>query len=214
MTETEETVRHPLFARLYLRMASGRTARGEDQHRARLLEGLSGRVIEVGAGNGLNFPFYPTSVEEVLAVEPEPLLLEAATEAAKDAPVPVTVVDGLAGRLPADDEAFEAGVASLVLCSVSDQARALAEFRRVIKRGGELRYYEHVIAQRPAFRGFQRVADATLWPRIGGGCHLGRNTEAALEHAGFAIESQDRFSFTPGVPVPPLPHILGVARRL
>src|SRR3954447_19131916 len=210
---TEEKVEHPLFARFYLRMASGRKARGEDEYRGELLAGLSGRVIEVGAGNGLNFPLYPETVEEVVAVEPEPLLREAATKNAANAPVPVKVIEGVSGRLPVEDESFDAGVASLVLCSVPDQQRALAELRRVIRPGGELRFYEHVIAERTIPAGLQRVADATFWPRVGGGCHLSRDTGAAIEQAGFTVETSKRFSFTPGAPVPPIPHILGVARR-
>jgi ubiquinone/menaquinone biosynthesis C-methylase UbiE len=212
-TTVEEKVEHPLFARFYLRMAKGRTAKAEDDYRRRMLAGLRGRVIEVGAGNGLNFPFYPGTVEHVLAVEPEPLLREEATKNASEASVDVEVVDGVSGRLPAEDESFDAGVASLVLCSVPDQARALAEFRRVIRPGGELRFYEHVVAHRPLSARLQRVADATFWPRVGGGCHLARDTAAAIEQAGFTIEQSDRFSFTPGAPIPPLPHILGVARR-
>jgi len=215
MTDTaaEEKVEHPFFARFYLRIASGRKAKGEDEYRQRMLAGLSGRVIEVGAGNGLNFPHYPDTVEHVLAVEPEPLLREAATKNAAEAPVSVEVVDGVSGRLPAEDESLDVGVASLVLCSVPDQARALAEFRRVIRPGGELRFYEHVVAHRPLAAGLQRVADATFWPRVGGGCHLARDTAAAIEEAGFAIERSERFAFTPGPPIPPIPHILGVARR-
>src|SRR5215211_6392452 len=213
VTAVEEKVEHPFFARFYLRMASGKKARGEDEHRRRMLAGLSGRVIEVGAGNGLNFPCYPDTVEHVLAVEPEPLLREAATKAARDAPVAVEVVDGVSGRLPAEDESFDAGVASLVLCSVPNEARALAELRRVIRPGGELRFYEHVVARRAMAAGLQRVADATFWPHVGGGCHLARDTAAAIERAGFTIERSERFSFTPGAPIPPIPHILGVARR-
>jgi ubiquinone/menaquinone biosynthesis C-methylase UbiE len=209
----EEKVEHPVFARFYLRMAKGRAATREDEFRRRMLGGLSGRVIEVGAGTGLNFPFYAEAVEHVLAVEPEPLLREAAMKSATDAPVSVEVVDGVSGRLPAEDESFDAGVASLVLCSVPDQARALAEFRRVIRPGGELRFYEHVVAQRPVAAALQRLADATFWPRIGGGCHVARDTLAAIEAAGFRVERSERFSFTPGAPIPPLPHILGVARR-
>lgn len=209
----EEKVEHPFFAKLYLRMASGKKARGEDEHRERMLAGLSGRVIEVGAGNGLNFPHYPEAVKHLLAVEPEPLLREAAIKAAADAPVTVEVVHGVSGRLPAEDESMDAGVASLVLCSVPDQQRALAEFRRVIRPGGELRFYEHVVANRPLAAGLQRAADATFWPRVGGGCHLARDTGAAIERAGFAIERTERFAFSPGAPVPPIPHILGVARR-
>ena len=129
----EEKVHHPLFARFYLRMASGRTARGEDEFRRELLAGLRGSVIEVGAGNGLNFPLYPDTVDRVLAVEPESLLREAATKNAAEASVPVEVVEGVAGRLPAGDASFEAGVASLMLCSVPDQDRALAELHRVIR---------------------------------------------------------------------------------
>jgi ubiquinone/menaquinone biosynthesis C-methylase UbiE len=209
----EEKVEHPFFARFYLRMASGRKARGEDEYRTELLSGLSGRVIEVGAGNGLNFPLYPETVDQVVAVEPEPLLREAATKNAPEAPVPIEVVDAVSGRLPVEDQSFDAGVASLVLCSVSDQPRALAEFHRVIRPGGELRFYEHVIAERTIPAGLQRMADATFWTRVAGGCHLSRDTGAAIEQAGFKVETSKRFSFTPGAPVPPIPHILGVARR-
>lgn len=70
-----------------------------------------------------------------------------------------------------------------------------------------------MIAERPIPAGLQRVADATFWPRVGGGCHLSRDTGAAIEQAGFEVETSKRFSFTPGAPVPPIPHILGVARR-
>lgn len=211
--KSEERVHHPIFARVYLRMSSGRSAHGEDEYRRGLLADLSGRVIEVGAGNGLNFSHYPDGVNEVMAVEPEPLLREAAQQAASEASVAVEVIDGLAGRLPAKAESFEAGVASLVLCSVADPDLALAELYRVIKPGGELRFYEHVVAERSLGRSLQRLADLTFWPRVAGGCHLSRNTAYAIERAGFEIESIDRFLFTPGAPVPPIPHILGVARR-
>jgi ubiquinone/menaquinone biosynthesis C-methylase UbiE len=209
----EEKVEHPFFARMYLRMASGRKASGEDEFRKRLVAGLSGRVIEVGAGNGLNFPFYPDTVDQVLAVEPEPLLRQAAISNAREAPVRVEVVDGVSGRLPAEDASFDAGVASLVLCSVPDQDRALAELFRVIRPGGELRFYEHVVAHRPVAARLQRIADATFWPRVAGGCHMARDTGAAIERAGFVVDASDRFSFTPGAPVPPVPHILGTAGR-
>lgn len=210
---TAETVHHPVFARFYLRMTTSRRAKGEDVHRRRLLAGLSGRVIEVGAGNGLNFPFYPEAVDEVIAVEPEPTLRKSALEAASEAPVRVEVIDGVAGALPAGDASFDAAVASLVLCSVPDQARALAELRRVIGSGGELRFYEHVVSKRPLQARLQRLADATFWPLVGGGCHMSRDTARAIEEAGFAIESHERFPFSPGAPVPPLAHVLGIARR-
>lgn len=213
MKEGPEKVHHPIFARIYMRTTSNRKAQGEDEHRHRMLSGLAGRVIEVGAGNGLNFPHYPEEVEQVTAIEPEALLRKAATQAAAEAPVSVEVVDGVAGRLPAEDESFDAGVASLVLCSVPDQGQALAELYRVIRPGGELRFYEHVVAREPHGRRLQRFADATFWPHVAGGCHLSRDTGAAIEEAGFQVEGKERFRFSPGPPIPAIPHILGVARR-
>ena len=212
MAGQEDEVHHPLFARIYMRMSRKRHET-EDEYRRQLLDGLSGRVIEVGAGNGLNFPLYPETVEKVLAVEPEPLLREAATEEARKAPVEIEVVDGVASALPAEDGSQDAVIASLVLCSVPDQTKALAEMRRVLKPGGELRFYEHVIAQKRLPARLQRIADATLWPRVAGGCHMARDTLPAIEAAGFRVERSERFPFTPGVPVPSIPHILGVARR-
>lgn len=214
MTETAaEEVHHPLFARVYMAMSSGRRNKGEDGHRKRMLAGLSGKVIEVGAGNGLNFRLYPETVKKVLAVEPEPRLREAAEEEAREAPVEIEVVPGVAGSLPAEDGSQDAAVASLVLCTVPDQAQALGELRRVLKPGGELRFYEHVASRRPLPSRVQRFADATFWPRIGGGCHMSRDTTGAIEDAGFEIESIERFPFSPSFAVPSLPHILGVARR-
>src|SRR4051794_14595280 len=135
----------PRFARMYLRAAKTAEQRGATDHRRRLLAGLDGTVVELGAGHGLNFPHYPADVTEVIAIEPEPTLRAHATEAAAGAPVPVRVVGGVADDLPLADESVDAAVASLVLCSVPDQDRALAELRRVLRSGGELRFYEHVI---------------------------------------------------------------------
>lgn len=194
-------------------MASRRLDEGERDYRRALLEGLTGHVIELGAGSGINFHFYPRTVAHVLAVEPEPVLRNAAVDNAARAPVPVDVVSGVSAALPAEASSVDAGVASLVLCSVPDPGRALAELHRVIRPGGELRFYEHVVARGRGAAILQRFADATLWPRVAGGCHLGRDTLADIEGAGFSVESCERFTFTPGAPVPPVPHILGVARR-
>jgi ubiquinone/menaquinone biosynthesis C-methylase UbiE len=213
--QPQERVHHPLFARLFARLSAQAETRGQAEHRREMLAGLEGRVIEVGAGHGLNFAYYPDTVEEVLAVEPERYLRELAQQAAGDAAVDVRVVDGLAGRLPADEESFDAGVASLVLCSVPDQREALAELHRVIRPGGELRFYEHVISDRPGLARVQRVAERTgFWPLVGGGCHPARDTATAIEAAGFRIESCRRFDFRPAlVEVVVEPKILGIARR-
>ncbi|HEU4666928.1 MAG TPA: class I SAM-dependent methyltransferase [Arthrobacter sp.] len=205
-------VHHPVFARLYPAMGKAMERGGMDQRRRALLTGLSGEVVEVGAGDGLNFPHYPPAVTRVLAVEPEPHLRRLAREAASDAPVPVEVVDGLAERLPCTDGSADAVVVSLVLCSVADQAAALQEIRRVLKPGGRLRFLEHVRADTPRLVRVQRVLDATLWPRLAGGCHTGRDTAAAIERAGFTIQRLDRYLF-PEARTPVSFHILGTAIR-
>lgn len=204
---------HPLFARMWLRASPKAERRGTASHRDDLLAGLSGRVLELGAGSGLNFAHYPETVTEVVAVEPEPTLRAAAEEAAANAPVPVEVVDAVADRLPGGDGEFDAAVVSLVLCSVPDQATALAELRRVIRPGGELRFYEHVQADTEPAATLYRIAERTFWPRVGGGCHPARHTAEAIEAARFEILRCRRFKFSPGPPVPKLPHILGCARR-
>jgi ubiquinone/menaquinone biosynthesis C-methylase UbiE len=204
-------VHHPLFARLYSRIATREDERGNADNRVELLAGLHGRVIEVGSGTGSNFAHYPPAVTEVVAVEPEPYLRKKSEEAAATAPVPVRVVDGVADALPVDDASLDAGVVSLVLCSVPDQDAALAELHRAIKPGGELRFYEHVVSNRASRRRLQRALDMTVWPRVAGGCHLTRNTRAAIDRAGFTVQRSRRFPFPPGKLG--IPHILGSARR-
>jgi ubiquinone/menaquinone biosynthesis C-methylase UbiE len=204
-------VRHPLFARLCAVMTRKEPAQVRE-HRRELLSGLSGRVLELGAGAGANFGLYPTDVSEVVAVEPEPYLRGKASEAAASAPVRVTVIDGTADRLPAEDASVDAAIACLVLCSVADQPAALAELHRVLRPGGELRFYEHVLSHKPQVARNQRLVDRVFWPRAFGGCHTARDTPAAITAAGFAVERQRRLSVGPRF-VPAATHVLGSARR-
>ena len=206
-------VQHPVFARLYQRFSHVAEAKGASGYRGRLLAGLHGRVIEVGAGNGLNFSHYPSTVTEVVAIEPESFLRARAGEAARSVSIPITTLDGTADALPVRNAMFDAGIASLVLCSVPDQSTALAELRRVISPGGELRFFEHVVSNRPGPARVQRLADRTIRPFLSGGCHAGRDTLAAIEAAGFVIETTERFSFRPNPIDVTSPHILGTARR-
>jgi ubiquinone/menaquinone biosynthesis C-methylase UbiE len=206
---------HPIFARVYERLSVRMDQAGVAEHRRILVAGLSGRVIEVGAGNGLMFAHYPSTVTGVLAVEPEPRLRAAAETAARSAPVPIRVVDGLADALPAGDGDFDAAVAALVLCTVPAQETALAELRRVLRPGGRLRFLEHVVAEQPgALRRVQRIADATVWPWLAGGCHTARDTAAAITAAGFAVDELHRFRLPPDGPTSPAsPIIRGSATR-
>ena len=206
------THRHPIFARVYPRISHAAEQSGAAEHRRTLLAGLEGRVIEVGAGHGLNFPYYPQGVTQVFAVEPEPHLRELARQAAASAPVPIEVSDGTAEALPAADGELDAAVASLVLCSVSDQQVALREIARVLRSGGELRFYEHVVSNRPPTARLQRALDATFYPHLAGGCHCARDTGAAIRDAGFEVEHEERIAFKPSRLLPSIPHILGIAR--
>jgi ubiquinone/menaquinone biosynthesis C-methylase UbiE len=208
------SVNRPVFARFWLWASPGMDRGGMAGYRDVLLAGLAGRVIEVGAGNGLNFRHYPPDVTRVVAVEPNPRLRQAARDAAARAPVPVEVADGTAQRLPAADGDFDAAVASLVLCSVPDPQAALRELYRVIRPGGELRFLEHVRASTPGLQRVQRGLDATVWPLFFGGCHVGRNTAAEIEKAGFTAERVDQMRFPDTrLPWPSAPHVLGRARK-
>jgi ubiquinone/menaquinone biosynthesis C-methylase UbiE len=205
---------HPLFARYYAR-ASLRLERGVAAYRATLLDGLSGRVIEVGAGNGLNFSHYPDRVTEVIAVEPEPYLRSIAETSAGRTTVPITIIDGVADDLPAADRSCDAAIASLVLCTVPDQDSALAEIHRVLKPGSELRFFEHVSATTPGRHSLQKALDTTIWPWFGGGCHCGRDTRTAIERAGFVIDRIEQLTTADTrIPFPATPQILGTAIRL
>lgn len=207
-------IKHPVFARVYARYAGPSLEKaGIGVHRDRLLAGLTGDVLEVGAGNGLNFPRYPSTVAGVTAVEPEPDLRALAERAARSAPVPIDVVEGRAEALPFPDESFDAVVVCFVLCSVTDESVALREIRRVLRPGGRLRFFEHVQADGAGMRRVQRALDATVWPLLAGGCHTSRDTGAAIAASGFTITELDSFDFPPSrIPLPIQTHILGTAR--
>jgi ubiquinone/menaquinone biosynthesis C-methylase UbiE len=200
-----ERYQHPRFAGVYMRLARIAERQGAAAHRDRLLDGLTGRVIEVGAGPGTTFRHYPHTVGEVIAVEPEDRLRAHAERTASEVPVAITVVAGHAEELPAADGSMDAAVTSLVLCSVPAPATALAQIARVLKPGGEFRFYEHVRSPQRVV-GLAQDLIAPLWSLAAGGCHPNRDTAAAIRSAGFCIEELDRIPFG-------LTHILGRARR-
>ncbi|HCT76274.1 MAG TPA: SAM-dependent methyltransferase [Micromonosporaceae bacterium] len=203
---------HPRFARMYLGIAERADRLGGAKHRRRMLAGLTGNVIEVGAGHGRNFAHYPDGVSGVVAVEPDDTLRGRAETAAVRVPLPVTVVVGHADALPAEEAEFDAAVASLVLCTVPRPEHALAEIRRVLRPGGLLRFYEHVRSSNAFYARIQDLV-TPIWSRVGGGCHPNRDTVNAIESAGFRIEELDRFPFKPMAFQPAFTHVIGHARK-
>lgn len=201
-----------VFSRFYAKISSRLEAEGMAALRRELLDGLVGDVVEVGAGNGLNFAHYPNTVTSVRAIEPEPYLRALATRAAASAAVPVTVLSGTADRLPLPDDSVDTAVLCLVMCSLDDRPAALAELRRVLRLRGTLRFLEHTIAETPGLRAVQRIADATVWPLLAGGCHTATDPAGAITAAGFEITSIRRLRFPEDrFTQPSSPHVLGSA---
>ncbi|MGN6335172.1 class I SAM-dependent methyltransferase [Mycobacterium sp.] len=204
-------VDNPFFARVWPVVATHeveaiRTLRREN------LAGLSGRVLEVGAGIGTNFAHYPDSVDVVIAVEPEPRLAAQARAAAEAVPARVVVI-GETAEAFRGGESFDAVVCSLVLCSVRDPGDVLRRLYALLRPGGELRYLEHVASAGARGR-FQRFVDATLWPRLFGNCHTHRDTERSILEAGFNVDTSRReFTLPAWAPMPVSELLLGRARR-
>lgn len=198
------TLQHPYFARLYSRISRWLELHGNSENRRRLVAPMTGSVIEVGAGNGLNFAYYPHTVTRVLAVEPESRLRAEAKSAAAAAPVAIDVISARAEQLPVSDDRFDGAVLSLVLCSVADEQAVLAELRRVVRPGGQVRFYEHARSPRPAVGRAQDVI-TPVWSQFAGGCHLNRDAATTIRAAGLSITGVDQFTFA-GVT-----HVLGTA---
>ena len=206
-----DTVDNPFFALMWAKMST-REPESIRKLRRENLVGLTGRVLEVGAGTGTNFEFYPSTVSEVVAIEPERRLAVIARQAAERAAVPVTVTTDTVEEFDAG-EPFDAVVCSLVLCSVGDPEDVLRQLFSMLRPGGELRYLEHV-ASTGMRAGVQRLADATVWPRLLGNCHTHRDTEQSIVDAGFEVRDARREWVLPAwLPVPVAETAIGRAVR-
>ncbi len=159
-----------------------------DAWRAELVGPLRGRVLEIGAGTGKNLDHYG-DVRALVLAEPDRHMRKKLAQkvAAAKLAASIDVVSWEAEDLEAPDASFDAVVCTLVLCTVRDPARALAEIRRVLAPGGKLIFLEHVVAEVARARRWQERIDP-VWKHVAGGCHLCRDTERTIERAGFVVE--------------------------
>jgi ubiquinone/menaquinone biosynthesis C-methylase UbiE len=174
------------FAAVYDRGLKATEDAGLRQMRREVLAGAGGRVVELGAGTGVNLDLYPNEVEDLVMVEPDPHMakrLRAKLTQARRSP---TVVEAPAERLPCEDSSFDMAVAMLVLCTVPNPAAALAEAARVLKPGGKLLFIEHVRAQEPGLARWQDRLEKP-WRFLADGCHCNRDTVATIEASPFEL---------------------------
>jgi len=194
---------HPCVATVYDLVVPERTLFAD--HRASLVEGLSGRVLDLGAGTGATFSHLAEAVDrgavELYAIEPDPHMRRRARQRAADLELAVDLRDGRAESLPHRRDAFDAVLASLVFCTVADPDAAIAEVARVVKPGGEFRFFEHVHADGAVGAGTRLVNP--LWRRLAGGCNLDRRSvERFVGHGGFDVLEIERAEMALPSPVP------------
>jgi SAM-dependent methyltransferase len=196
-TPDSTTLRQRFNAAIYEPFLAFGERRGMAQRRRRLLTGLTGRVLEIGAGTGLNLGSYPDGVELVLT-EPDAGMrrrLEDRVSAERRA----QVVAAGAEALPFADGAFDAVVSTLVLCTVPDPDAALAEVRRVLRPGGELRFIEHVRAEGRGLRWLQNRLNAP-WRAFAEGCECNRDTLGTIRrHFGTATAATEKWRGMPAI---------------
>jgi len=205
---------HPIFARLYDRMTAAIERGGLAEMRQRLLASAGGRVLELGAGTGHNLVHYTDSVTDLVLCEPDPhmarRLRERFAKHGTEAGA-ASVIEAPAEDLPFDDGSFDTVVATLVLCTVDDPVRCLAEARRVLVEGGRLLFLEHVRGSSRRLAWWQDRLERP-WGFFAGGCHPNRATDQLLAGAGFWIDSLERAQLPKTAPII-RPLIRGVARR-
>ena len=191
-----------LMAKAYDWFMQGAEEACLQEWREELLAGAEGRTLEVGVGTGINLPLYPEAVSALSVVEPDRHMRAELSDRLEGAPVDgVEVVDAEAEALPFDDDQFDTAVSTLVMCSVGDPHRALAEIRRVLRPGGRLLFLEHVAAHdNPGRRKWQGRIEP-VWKRLTGNCHLTRETADVIRTAGFEIDQLTRESMRQALPI-------------
>ncbi len=201
---------HPIYASVYDRYNQGaeRTWLGEARRLA--LSHARGRVLEIGAGTGMNLLYYQ-EVEQVVACEPDPAYLKQLHRRTSVAKVPVEVVDTAAERLPFPDASFDTVVSTLTLCSVDDPEACAAEMRRVVKPDGIVLLVEHVRTDGGGLKALAQAVAVPIWRWFVGGCRPNRPSLKTLFNAGFRITELDRFD-PPHVPSVMFPFVVALGR--
>jgi SAM-dependent methyltransferase len=175
---------HRWFAAFYDRTGGGERSPYLREVRTRTAGEAIGRVLEIGAGTGFNFPFYSKEAT-VVATEPDPEMRRRAEPRAREHGIDLRAAP--AERLPFPDESFDTVVSTGVFCAVDDPRRALSEVHRVLRLGGELRFSEHVRGSGAARRFMQRTLDPLHYRLFR--CHIGRDTLRSMEEAGFDVDA-------------------------
>src|SRR4051794_34498927 len=163
------------------------TTAGITDERRRCLEPVSGAVLEIGFGTGLNLPYYPAAVTRVVGVDPSRKSADLARKRIAASPFPVEVIGLSAEKLPVADASFDTIVSTFTLCTIPDVANALAEMRRALSPGGRLHFVEHGQAADPDVVRWQQRLNG-LQRKVFGGCHLNRRISSLIEQAGLVIE--------------------------
>jgi ubiquinone/menaquinone biosynthesis C-methylase UbiE len=202
-----------LFSAIYDRGMKGTEEAGLSDMRHELLARARGRVLELGAGTGVNLAHYPEAVEGLTLTEPDPHMTKRLREklATLRKTSQVTVIEAPAESLPFPDDSFDTAVVTLVLCTVPDPADALKEIHRVLKPDGQLLFLEHVRSRNPSLAKWQDRLEAP-WRFLGDGCHCNRDTVTAISAAGFELGDIER-SALPKAPPIVRPLASGTATR-
>jgi ubiquinone/menaquinone biosynthesis C-methylase UbiE len=200
---------HPIVAAFYDRLLESTERAFLSPVRGRLLAAAHGRVLEIGAGTGRNFPHYLASVEKVVAVEPDPHMRRRAEARARTACATIRLAEGTAEALPVPSASFDVIVSTLVLCSVDDPDACVVEWRRVLKPGGEVLLVEHIRSDIPRRAKLQDFV-TPLWKRLAANCHPNRSTLDTIRGAGFDFRETDRLALGPSWVQPIVAGIAGL----